>query len=95
MKPGGPWNRKIVVGSNQVESSITVDGIVFVIVNGYSLESKFDFLRMEDQLLEERISKSSARQRKGRSGRTRPGECFKMYTEKRRKGNGKRSDFGY
>ena len=81
-EPGGPWNRKIVVGSNQVESSITVDGIVFVIDNGYSLQSKFDFLRMENQLLEERISKSSARQRKGRAGRTKPGECYKMYTEK-------------
>ena len=80
-EPGGPWNRKIVVGSNQVESSITVDGIVYVIDNGYSLESKFDFRRMEDQLLEERISKSSAMQRRGRAGRTRPGECFKMYTK--------------
>ena len=79
---GGPWNRKIVVGSNQVESSITVDGVVYVIDNGYSLESKFDFRRMEDQLLEERISKSSAMQRRGRAGRTRPGECFKMYTKK-------------
>lgn len=81
-EPGGPWDRKVVVGTNQVESSITVDGIVYVIDNGYSLESKFDFNRGEDQLLEERISKSSAMQRRGRAGRTKPGECFKLYTEK-------------
>ena len=81
-EPGGPWTRKIVIGTNQVESSITVDGIVFVIDNGYSYETVFDFSRDMDQLLKERISKASAMQRRGRAGRTRPGECYKLYTKK-------------
>lgn len=81
-EPGGPWKRKIIVGTNQVESSVTVDGIVHVIDNGLALEAKFDFTRIEKQLLEQRISKSSAIQREGRAGRTRPGKCFKLYTEK-------------
>lgn len=79
-EPGGPWTRKIVIGTNQVESSITVDGIVYVIDNGYSYETIFDFSRDTDQLLKERISKASAMQRRGRAGRTQPGECFKLYT---------------
>ena len=81
-EPGGPWTRKIVIGTNQVESSITVDGIVYVIDNGYSFETVFDFSRDIDQLLKERISRASAMQRRGRAGRTRPGECFKLYTIK-------------
>ena len=28
------------------------------------------------------ISKASAQQRAGRAGRTRPGKCFRLYTEK-------------
>ena len=81
-EPGGPWTRKIVIGTNQVESSITVDGIVYVIDNGYSFETVFDFSRDIDQLLKERISRASAMQRRGRAGRTRPGECYKLYTVK-------------
>ena len=81
-EPGGPWTRKIVIGTNQVESSITVDGIVYVIDNGYSFETVFDFSRDIDQLLKERISRASAMQRRGRAGRTQPGECFKLYTIK-------------
>lgn len=80
-EPGGPWTRKIVIGTNQVESSITVDGIVYVIDNGYSFETMFDFKRDMDQLLQQRISQASATQRKGRAGRTKPGECYKLYTQ--------------
>jgi HrpA-like RNA helicase len=79
-EPGGPWVRKIVLGTNQLESSITIDGIVYVIDNGRALESNFDFNKIEDQLNPSVISKSSAEQRKGRAGRTKPGECFRMYT---------------
>ena len=79
-QPGGPWVRKIVLGTNQLESSITIDGIVYVIDNGRALESNFDFNKIEDQLNPSVISKSSAEQRKGRAGRTKPGECYRIYT---------------
>ncbi len=35
-----------------------------------------------ESLLVTAISKASAQQRAGRAGRTRPGKCFRLYTEK-------------
>ena len=35
-----------------------------------------------ESLLVSAISKASAQQRAGRAGRTRPGKCFRLYTEK-------------
>jgi pre-mRNA-splicing factor ATP-dependent RNA helicase DHX15/PRP43 len=35
-----------------------------------------------ESLLVSAISKASAKQRAGRAGRTRPGKCFRLYTEK-------------
>ena len=35
-----------------------------------------------ESLLVSPISKASANQRAGRAGRTRPGKCFRLYTEK-------------
>lgn len=37
-------------------------------------------LRMESLLVSE-ISKASAKQRAGRAGRTKPGKCYRLYTE--------------
>ena len=35
-----------------------------------------------ESLLVSAISKASAQQRAGRAGRTKPGKCFRLYTEK-------------
>jgi len=79
--PNNPFNRKIVMATNVAESSLTVDGIVFVIDNGYSFESAFYPKESANSLIEERISQAAANQRKGRAGRTQPGVCYRMYTE--------------
>jgi len=78
----GPYNRKVVMTTNVAESSLTVDGIVYVIDNGYSLESSYYPQENARSLIEERISKAAAEQRKGRAGRTRNGFCYRLYTEK-------------
>jgi HrpA-like RNA helicase len=79
--PNNPFDRKIVIATNVAESSITIDGVVFVIDNGYHMESSYNPYLDSRSLLEESISKASATQRKGRAGRTKPGNCYRMYTE--------------
>ena len=78
---GGPYDRKVVIGTELIESSITIKGAVFVIDNGYSLQSGYEADRMEEYLKPGRVAKASAIQRKGRVGRVEPGECYKMYTK--------------
>jgi pre-mRNA-splicing factor ATP-dependent RNA helicase DHX15/PRP43 len=78
---GGPYDRKVVIGTELIESSITIKGAIFVIDNGYALKSGYEPNRMEEFLKPGRIAKASAIQRKGRVGRVAPGACYKMYTK--------------
>lgn len=79
--PNKPFNRKIVIATNVAESSLTIKGVIFVIDNGYSFEASYYPKENARSLLEERISKASAKQRRGRAGRTKPGICYKLYTK--------------
>jgi pre-mRNA-splicing factor ATP-dependent RNA helicase DHX15/PRP43 len=79
---GGPSGRKVVVSTNIAETSLTIDGIVYVVDPGFSRQKVYNpRIRVESQLVSP-ISKASAQQRAGRAGRTRPGKCFRLYTEK-------------
>ncbi|KAG0359392.1 hypothetical protein BG005_000866 [Podila minutissima] len=72
--------RKIVVATNVAETSITIDGVVYVIDSGRVKET-----RMENnmtKLVETWTSFASTRQRKGRAGRTRPGIVYKLFSRK-------------
>ncbi|OBZ72947.1 putative pre-mRNA-splicing factor ATP-dependent RNA helicase prp43 [Grifola frondosa] len=81
-KPGGPPGRKIVVSTNIAETSLTIDGIVYVVDPGFSKQKVYNPRIRVESLLVSPISKASAQQRAGRAGRTRPGKCFRLYTEK-------------
>ncbi|CAL9006314.1 unnamed protein product [Prunus brigantina] len=74
--------RKIVVSTNIAETSLTIDGIVYVIDPGFSKQKVYSPRGCVESLLVSPISKASACQRAGRAGRTRPGKCFRLYTEK-------------
>ncbi|TPX62246.1 hypothetical protein PhCBS80983_g00454 [Powellomyces hirtus] len=80
--PGGPPGRKIVLSTNLAETSLTIDGIVYVIDPGFSKQKVYNPRIRVESLLVSPISKASAQQRSGRAGRTRPGKCFRLYTEK-------------
>merc|ERR1712137_668792 len=80
--PGGPPGRKVVVATNIAETSITIDGIVYVVDPGFSKQKVYNPRIRVESLLVSPISKASAQQRAGRAGRTRPGKCFRLYTEK-------------
>ncbi|KAK9696948.1 hypothetical protein RND81_08G006300 [Saponaria officinalis] len=81
-KEGGPAGRKIVVSTNIAESSLTIDGIVYVIDPGFAKQKVYNPRVRVESLLVSPISKASAHQRAGRAGRTQPGKCFRLYTEK-------------
>ena len=77
----GILGRKIIIATNIAETSITIDGIVYVIDPGFSKQKVFNPRMRVESLLVSPISKASAKQRAGRAGRTRPGKCFRLYTE--------------
>ena len=79
--PGGPLGRKVIISTNVAESSLTIDGIVYVVDPGFSKQKVYNPRIRVESLLVSPISKASAQQRTGRAGRTRPGKCFRLYTE--------------
>jgi len=74
------YRRKIVVSTNIAETSVTIDGIGCVIDCGFSKQARYDSSKDATVLAVDFISKSSAKQRAGRAGRTAPGKCFRLYT---------------
>jgi pre-mRNA-splicing factor ATP-dependent RNA helicase DHX15/PRP43 len=81
IKPGGPPGRKIVVSTNIAETSLTIDGVVYVIDPGFAKQKVYNPRVRVESLLVSPISRASAHQRAGRAGRTQPGKCFRLYTE--------------
>nr|KAG5708983.1 hypothetical protein BaRGS_004622 [Batillaria attramentaria] len=73
--------RKIVFATNCAETSITIDGIRYVVDTGVAKEMRYDHKRNLNSLSVTIISKSSAEQRKGRAGRTAPGACYRLYSQ--------------
>ncbi|XP_057791876.1 pre-mRNA-splicing factor ATP-dependent RNA helicase DEAH1 isoform X2 [Salvia miltiorrhiza] len=72
--------RKVVLATNIAETSLTIDGIKYVIDPGFSKMKSYNPRTGMESLLVTPISKASANQRAGRSGRTGPGQCFRLYT---------------
>ena len=81
-KSNGAIGRKLVISTNIAETSLTIDGVVFVIDPGFSKQKVYNPRIRVESLLVSPISKASAQQRAGRAGRTKPGKCFRLYTEK-------------
>lgn len=73
--------RKVVFSTNIAEASVTIDGIVFVVDSGYVKLRAYNPKTGIESLTATPISKASAAQRAGRAGRTKPGKCFRLYTE--------------
>ena len=73
--------RKVIFATNIAETSVTIDGVRFVVDSGFSKMPFFDVESGVDSLITCVASKASAVQRAGRAGRTNPGKCFRLYTE--------------
>lgn len=81
--PGtGKYTRKVVVSTNVAESSLTVNGIVYVIDSGLEYTDSYSPATMVRGLIEESATQASITQRAGRAGRVAPGFCYHLYSEK-------------
>jgi ATP-dependent helicase HrpA len=76
-----PGKRKVVLSTNIAETSLTIEGIRYVVDIGLAKMPSFDRRTGFSLLRELPISQASARQRAGRSGRTAPGVCVRLYAE--------------
>jgi ATP-dependent RNA helicase DHX8/PRP22 len=80
--PAG-YTRKVVVATNIAETSLTIDGIVYVVDSGVVKQSDYDPRKRLTTLNSTVITQAQAIQRCGRAGRTQPGKCFRLYSEER------------
>uniref|UniRef100_A0ACD5VVY4 Uncharacterized protein n=1 Tax=Avena sativa TaxID=4498 RepID=A0ACD5VVY4_AVESA len=79
--PTSKGKRKVVISTNIAETSLTLEGVVYVVDSGFSKQKCYNPISDLESLVVAPISKASARQRAGRAGRVRPGKCFRLYTE--------------
>lgn len=73
--------RKVIVATNIAETSLTVDGIKYVVDCGLMKMKLFSPKLGMDALQVVPISQANAQQRSGRAGRTAPGLAYRLYTE--------------
>lgn len=72
--------RKIVISTNIAETSITIEDVVYVVDCGRVKENRKDEINETPALVECWVSKASAKQRRGRAGRVRPGIAYHMFS---------------
>ena len=70
---------KIIVATNVAETSLTVEGVRYVVDSGLAKVARFDVSRGVNTVLTERISLANAVQRAGRAGRTAPGVAVRLW----------------
>lgn len=75
------YNRKVIIGTNAVESSVTFgDPMKYVIESGLAYEKKYDAKNYCYTTGKFYVSQASIAQRCGRTGRTCDGTCLQLYT---------------
>jgi len=72
--------RKVVIATNIAETSLTIDGIRFVIDVGFCKQTSYNPKTGVDSLVVTPVSQAGANQRAGRAGRTAAGKCFRLFT---------------
>jgi ATP-dependent RNA helicase DHX8/PRP22 len=81
-EPAPPGSRKVVIATNIAETSLTIDGIFYVVDPGFVKQKVYNSKTGMDSLVVTPISQAQAKQRAGRAGRTGPGKCYRLYTER-------------
>ena len=78
--------RKVILSTNVAETSLTIDGVTTVIDTGLARIVRYDAERGIDRWELSRISRAAADQRAGRAGRTGPGRCIRLWSEREQRG---------
>lgn len=73
--------RRCIVSTNVAETSLTIPNIRYVVDCGLQKTSVYSY-NLGETLATVPISRANADQRAGRAGRTRPGMCYRMYTQR-------------
>lgn len=74
--------RKIILATNIAETSVTIEGVVYVVDCGFVKTPSYDPDSGLSRLHITPISRAQARQRAGRAGRVRAGACYRLFPEK-------------
>jgi ATP-dependent helicase HrpB len=82
--PEAGSRRPLVLATSIAETSLTVPGISAVADAGWARLTRFHPATGLDRLVTERVSASSAEQRRGRAGRLGPGRCVRFWPESER-----------
>lgn len=83
LRPPPSGMRKIICSTPIAETSLTIDDVSFVLDTGRSKEKSYDPHLKTSTLQPTWISQASAKQRKGRAGRTKRGVCFHLFSQRR------------
>lgn len=77
---------QVILATNIAETSITVEDVVYVVDSGKQRETRYDPHKGMTSLVEAWVSAANIRQRAGRAGRVRPGQCFALLTREHAQG---------
>lgn len=80
-QPTPPGYRKIILSTNIAETSVTINGIRFVIDSGFVKERSYIPNLGMESLQVQAVSKAAARQRSGRAGREAAGTSYRLFSE--------------
>lgn len=78
-KGNNSYDNFIIIATNIAEASITITTLRYVIETGTEKANIYDYTKRSERIFKDKISESSRRQRKGRVGRTAPGEVYYLY----------------
>ncbi|OYU78521.1 MAG: ATP-dependent helicase HrpB [Alphaproteobacteria bacterium PA3] len=79
LQAGG--RRKIILSTAIAETSVTIEGVQIVVDAGLSRRPAFEPDSGLTRLVTVRASRAACDQRRGRAGRTAPGQCYRLWEE--------------
>lgn len=74
--------RKVIIGTNAIETGITIESLKYCIDLGLVNQLEYNPVVNSNVLLIKPVTKAMSQQRRGRVGRIRPGSFFPVYTKK-------------